>query len=107
MNKVKNKHGIKMYWEFAIDINKINILDSKKNYFNDLYYETNTLEELKDIIDILENTTLESMCEFFNAKLYNTLEELRKGEENDSIQLNNEYLNIFNIENKKYYTWSN
>ena len=40
ITKVNNINGIELYYEIATDVNKLNILDSNKNYFNDLFLST-------------------------------------------------------------------
>lgn len=111
MGKINNKNGIEMYWEKAEDINKINIFDSNKKYFNDMYYgiynNDNGEEDIQAILHTLEETSIEGMCNFFNASLYVSLNELAEEENLCLAELkNNEYLNMFNVNGKTYYTWS-
>lgn len=114
MKKVNNKNGLKMYWERANDINKINIFDSNGNYFNDLYFDTyendNGTEDIGAIIHTLEETTLENMCNFFGATLYESTKELLEREHINDFDENtiqeNEYVNTFKIKDKTFYTWS-
>lgn len=111
MEKINNKNGIEMYWERAGDVDKINILDSNKNYFNDLYfdvYEDDSGEEdIGVILHTLEETTLENMCNFFGARKYNSIEEMADKEDLQTENLeNNDYTNIFKVNDKTVYTWS-
>ena len=111
MEKVNNKNGIEMYWEKAGDVDKINILDSNKNYFNDLYFDVyeddNGEEDIGAILHTLEETTLENMCNFFGARKYNSLEEMADKEDLQTENLeNNDYTNVFNVKDKTFYTWS-
>ena len=111
MKKINNKNGIEMYWNRARDIDKINILDSNGTYFNDIYFDTdkndNGEQDIKTILHTLEETTLENMCNFFSTGIYETLEDLA---DENNLCLNelkdNEYLNVFNVNGKTYYTWS-
>nr|DAK86237.1 MAG TPA: hypothetical protein [Caudoviricetes sp.] len=114
MERVNNKNGIEMYWEKASDVNKINILDSNRNYFNDQYFDEyendNGAEDIGAIVHTLEETTLEEMCNYFNARKYNSLKELIDKEElydtNETEILNNDYLNVFNVNGTTFYTYS-
>lgn len=109
MEKINNKNGIEMFWERANDIDKINIFDSNGNYFNDIYYvicEEN--EDLNSILKMLEETTLEEMCNFFGVRKYNSIKELEKMENVEYLEYKefNEYVNEFNVNGKTFYTWS-
>lgn len=111
MKRVKNKNGVIMYWEFSSDTHKVNILDSRQNYFNDLYYEPEYKEEdVKDIIKMLEETTLQEMCNFFGARRYDTMEELIHHEDlydcDENTVIDNDYVNVFIVNNSVQYTWS-
>ena len=111
MKRINNKNGIEMCWEMANDVDKIYIFDSNGNYFNDLsfdiYEDDNGKEDIGAIIKTLEDTTLENMCNFFGAKKYNTLEELAESEEITIKDLkDNDYLNVFDVNGKTFYTWS-
>lgn len=112
MEKINNKNGIKMFYERANDIDKINILDSNGNYFNDIYFDIyeddKGAEDIQAILHTLEETTLENMCNFFGARKYSSIEELEKIEEVENLEYKefNEYLNEFNVNDKTYYTWS-
>ena len=110
MKRVKNKTGIVMYWELAKDTNKVNILDSRKNYFNDLYYECEDSEQdIKDIVEMLENTDLQNMCDFFWVSRYDTVEELIHYEDlydyDENTVIDNDYVNVFIVNNSVQYTW--
>ena len=100
---VDNKHGIEMYYEFSTEEEKMYILDSNGKYFDDLLVDLNDKEDKQALINMLENTKFENMCLFFNKTIYNSLEELQ---EDDEITEDNEYVNIFKVHDKKYYTWS-
>lgn len=107
MKIINNKNGIKMYWERAKDIDKINIYDSNKKYFNDLYIDNKKDKDITDIIKTLEETTLEDMCDFFDTKLYHSLDAVSFEEDVSFEDLkNNEYLNEFKVYKTTYYTWS-
>lgn len=107
---IKNKNKIKFYYEIDNSTNKINILDSNKNYFNDLYLDFYDIkQDIKNILDMLKETSLISLCNFFGARKYGTIEKLIKDEELEETKksvLKNEYLNIFKVGKKFYYTWS-
>ena len=111
MERINNKNGIEMYWEKAEDADKINILDSNMNYFNDLYFDIyendNGEEDIASILHTLEETTLENMCNFFGARKYNSIEEMADKEDlvNENLE-NNDYTNIFKVNDKTFYTWS-
>lgn len=110
MKLINNKNGIKMYYEISKDICKVNILDSKGHYFNDLLYEPGyAQEDIKSIIQMLEETKLDEMCLYFGVKFYESLENLKKSENLDQTLKEietNDYTNIFVVNDKKYYTWS-
>ena len=55
---------------------------------------------------MLENTTFIDMCNFFNKTIYNSLEELQYDQQDPEITEDNEYVNIFKVNDKKYYVWS-
>ena len=105
MEKINNKNGITMFWTKANDVNKINILDSNGDYFNDLFFDVyeddDGAEDIEAIINTLKNTTLEDMCNFFNANYYETLEELKQ---DIGIDEPNDYINTFIVNGKTYYT---
>lgn len=108
MHKVNNKYGIKFYWEFANDTNKINILDSDGKYFNDFHYNADyPALDIERIICTLEDTNIRDLNNIFtNYPLFETLDELKEELDDYEITEDNEYLNIFKTKNKKYYTWS-
>lgn len=106
---INNKHGIEMYYEIDSFANKINILDSNGKYFDDLLFDNSVSqdEDLTDILCMLTSTTLEEMCNFFAMKtIYNSLEELQYDLQDPEITEYNEYVNIFKVNDKKYYVWS-
>ena len=109
MQKVNNKNGIKMYYEINEDWNRLEIYDSNQNYFNDLTLEEEDFDtDYKKLKEMLENTNLKSMCAFFNHKLYNKIEKLAKEQDLDYKEidpLQNEYVNVFNVGDKTFYTW--
>lgn len=109
MQKINNEHGIEMYWELDGTDTKVLILDSNGNYFNDLYYDIydndNGEEDIQAIIHTLEQTTLEELCNFMGARKYKSLEELAEQEELEETQ-DNEYINVFNVNENTFYTFS-
>lgn len=111
MKQINNKNGIEMYYELGEIEAKIIVLDSNGKYFNDLYYDSyrndNGEEDIGAILHTLEETTLENMCNFFGANCYKTLEEMAEMEELELDCLEkNCYTNIFNVNDKTFYTWS-
>lgn len=107
MKQVNNINNIKMFYGINEHDNKVEIYDSNKKYFNDMYFDANDEEDIPAIIEMLKQTTLNDMCDFFNAKVYNSIKELSCNEELCEEDLkDNEYMNIFNIKNKTFYTWS-
>ena len=96
IRNANNKNGIKMYYEFATDINKINILDSNGNYFNDLYIDDD--EDVDAIIKMLEETNLEEMANFFGATVYTTKSDLE--------DIGTDYINIFRVKGKVFFVES-
>lgn len=104
---VDNKHGIEFYYEFSTEVEKMYILDSNGNYFDDLMVDLDDKEDKQSCVEMLENTTLEEMVNFFACKkLYNSLEELQYDQQDNEITEDNEYVNIFKVNDKKYYVWS-
>jgi len=104
MQKVNNKHGIKMFWELDGTDTKVIILDSNGKYFNDMYYDDEA--ELNCVLHTLEQTELLEMCNFFGARVYTTYEELCEKEETTPTELkDNDYLNTFIVGDKTYYTF--
>lgn len=107
MTKINNKHGIEFYYEFSTEEEKMYVLDTNGKYFDDLLVDLNDKEDKQALINMLENTTLQEMINFFAMKtIYNSLEELQEDLEDNEITENNEYLNIFKVNDKKYYVWS-
>lgn len=103
---VDNKHGIEMYYEFSTEEEKMYILDTNGKYFDDLLVDLNDKEDKQALINMLKNTKFENMCLFFNKTIYNSLEELQEDLEDNEITEDNEYVNIFKVNDKKYYVWS-
>ena len=109
MEKINNEHGIEMYYEIDTFVDKLNILDSNGNYFDDLLLDLYTPEEydIQAIVDTLTRTTLAELVNFFACKtLYNSLEELQYDLQDPEITEDNDYVNIFKVNDKKYYVWS-
>lgn len=103
---VNNKHGIEFYYEFSTEEEKMYILDTNGKYFDDLLVDLDDKEDKQALINMLENTKFENMCLFFNKTIYNSLEELQEDLQDLEITENNEYVNIFKVNDKKYYVWS-
>lgn len=104
MIKINNKNVL-LFCEKAKDINKINILDSDKNYFNDLYYEDT--KDIARIIRILQNISFDGLVTYFNVQGYDSIKEL--AEENILTAeecTDNDYINRFEVNGKSRYTWS-
>lgn len=106
MNKIDNKHGIEFYYEFSTEEEKMYVLDTNGNYFDDLLVDLDDKEDKQALINMLENTKFENMCLFFNKTIYNSLEELQYDLQDPEITENNDYVNIFKVNDKKYYVWS-
>lgn len=105
MKKINNRNGIDFYWGLSIDANRVIIYDSNKKYFDDLYYETDDNDEdLNSIISTLEETTLQEMCAFFNATLYEEKKELLKELSDYNINDEDDYINKFIVNDKEFYT---
>lgn len=81
MKQVNNINNIKMFYGINEHDNKVEIYDSNKKYFNDMYFDANDEEDIPAIIEMLKQTTLNDMCDFFNAKVYNSIKELSCNEE--------------------------
>ena len=64
MEKINNKNGIEMFWQRANDIDKINILDSNGNYFNDMYFDIYEDDNGAEELDKAEHDWIE---DFKNA----------------------------------------
>lgn len=82
------------------------VLDTNGKYFDDLLVDLNDKEDKQALINMLENTIFENMCLFFNKTIYNSLEELQYDLQDPEITEDNDYLNIFKVNDKKYYVWS-
>lgn len=108
MRKINNENGIKMFYEIWNEPMRVAIYDSDKKYFNDLLIEISYAEQdTKDIIKMLEQTNLQEMIDFFNAKTYATLNELARDNYLGSEETkDNDYINRFEINGKSKYTWS-
>ena len=106
MNKINNKHGIEFYYEFSTEWEKMYILDTNGKYFDDLLVDLDDKEDKQASINMLENTTLIDMCNLFNKTIYNSLKELQYDQQDPEITEDNEYVNIFKVNDKKYYVWS-
>lgn len=105
MERVKNKHGIVMYWDLSINANTLLILDSNRKYFNDLYYEEDENDEdLNSIVEMLERTTLPEMCAFFGTTLYEDKRELLNTLADTNIDDEDDYINTFRVKDKIFYT---
>lgn len=108
MEKINNEHGIEMYCTISGDLDKVDILDSHKRYFDDLYIDADENEDYCDIIQKLENVTLYELINltWSNKKVYNSLDELTYDLQDPEITEDNDYVNIFKVNDKKYYVWS-
>lgn len=81
--KVNNRCGIDFYYEIeqqgkeqSFD-DRLVILDSKKQYFNDfILQEDDREEEIKGIVNVLESTTLEEMCYNYGYHIFESLTKL-------------------------------
>lgn len=68
IKKVNNANGIKLFYEIEKENNRLCILDSNKEYFNDLTLDyEDTKKDIEFIQKTLEQTTLEEMCAFFGT----------------------------------------
>ena len=107
MTKINNKHGIEFYYEFSTEYEKMYVLDTNGKYFDDLLVDLDDKEDKQALINMLENTTLAELVNFFACKkLYNSLEELQYDLQNPEITEDNDYVNVFKVNDKKYYVWS-
>ena len=106
MNKINNKHGIEFYYEFSTEVEKMYVLDTNGKYFDDLRVDLDDKEDKQALINMLEHTKFENMCHFFNKTIYNSLDELTYDLQDPEITEDNEYVNIFKVNDKKYYVWS-
>lgn len=103
---INNIYGLEMYYIFDGIDTRLNILDSDGRYYTHLdYYDD---EDIAKYISMLETLTIQELCygRLFNAKLYNSLEELQYDLQDNEITENNDYVNIFKVNDKKYYVWS-
>ena len=82
------------------------VLDTNGKYFDDLLVNLWDKEDKQASINMLENTTLTDMCNLFNKTIYNSLEELQYDLQDPEITEDNDYVNIFKVNDKKYYVWS-
>lgn len=106
---VNNKYNIEFYYERDTFVDKLNILDSNGKYFDDLLLDPYTPEEddIQAIVDTLTSTTLAELVNFFACKkLYNSLEELQYDLQDPEITEDNDYVNVFKVNDKKYYVWN-
>ena len=107
MTKINNKHGIEFYYEFSTEYEKMYILDTNGKYFDDLLVDLDDKEDKQALINMLENTTLAELVNFFACKkLYNSLEELQYDLQDPEITEDNDYVNVFKVNDKKYYVWN-
>lgn len=105
MNKIDNVYGIEMYYEIVPD--RVNILDSNGKYYD--YVNYIDIEDVEEwILFKLERITIQALCYSmeFNHKLYNSLDELTYDLQDPEITEDNDYVNIFKVNDKKYYIWS-
>lgn len=103
---LNNKNGIEFYYEFSTEEEKMYVLDTNGKYFDDLLVDLNDKEDKQALINMLENTKFENMCLFFNKTIYNSLDELTYDLQDPEITEDNYYINIFKVNDKKYYVWS-
>lgn len=108
MEKVNNKNGIEMYYEINENWNRLEIYDSDQNYFNDFSLESLKENEIEKLKKDLETMTLHELCSVLGHKIYSKIEELAKEHDLDYKEidpLQNEYVNVFNVGDKTFYTW--
>lgn len=78
VKRVNNTNGIKLFYEIELDNNRVCILDSNKNYFDDLTLDyEDTQKDIEFIQKVLEQTTLEEMCNFFGTHKIITKEQTK------------------------------
>ena len=107
MNKINNKHGIEFYYEFSTEYEKMYVLDTNGKYFDDLLVDLDDKDDIQAIVDTLTHTTLAELVNFFVCKtIYNSLEELQYDLQDPEITEDNDYVNVFKVNDKKYYVWS-
>ena len=113
--KVNNKNGIDFYYEIeqfgkeqSYD-DRLIILDSKKQYFNDfLLQEDDREEEIKGIVKTLEETDLKEMCYVYDYQIFDSLTKLSqyaygKILTRDEI-FDAGYTNVFRVNGKTLFT---
>lgn len=107
MKQIKNENGIKMFYEINRHDDKVEIYDSNKKYFNDLYYEDWDKDDISAILNMLKQTDLQEMATFFGFNVYDTAEELLYREHINDYDENtikeNDYVNIFKVKDHIYY----
>lgn len=63
---VKNRNDLVFYYKINLENNTFEIYDTGKNYYNDLTIESEDLEtNFKYVKDLLKNTTIRELLEFF------------------------------------------
>lgn len=79
---ISNKYGLILFYKIEQlgedkDPNdRFLILDSNREYFNDLMFlEEDREEEITELLKFVENSTLQEMCYIYDYKIYNTWEE--------------------------------
>lgn len=114
--KINNKNGIKFYYlieqlgvEESYD-DRFLILDSNKQYFNDFcLHEENRQEEIKGILNVLEQTDLKEICYYYDYHLYNNIKELSQKEYEEDLTekqiLDFGYTNKFLVKGQTYYAF--
>ena len=112
--KINNKCGIEFYYEIEQQDNeqsandRLVILDSNKQYFNDfLLQEDDREEEIKALLDVLEATTLQEMCYHYDYQIFSNLTQLSqfaygKVLTKDEI-FEAGYTNVFNVNGKTFF----
>ena len=114
--KINNKNEIEFYYQIEQLGNEQScddrflILDSNKQYFNDFcLHEEDRQEEIKGILNVLEQTDLKEMCYIYDYYLYNSIEELSQEEYQEDLTekqiLDFGYTNKFLVKGKTYYTF--
>lgn len=109
--KVNNKCGIEFYYEIeqqgkeqSAD-DRLIILDSDKQYFNDFLLQEDDREaEIKGILMTLEKTDLENMCLYYDYQIFSSLTQLSQyayGEILTKDELfDTGYVNVFRVNGK-------
>lgn len=106
MNKINNKHGIEMYYEFSTEEEKMYIFDTNGKYFDDMRVCLDDKKDKQMSIEILEKIPFQNMCDVCYKRIYNSLEELQYDLQDPEITEDNDYVNVFKVNDKKYYVWS-